>query len=114
MKEDISLYIKEWMSKVEKPRNLTVQDFVQCRSHLNDLIDPKLCLKDLLSSVKEKHVNLVFYIYATIMSNIHDINQLNQDFFSSKALPAKIDYETYFTFRQRDVIGNTLRKNTII
>jgi hypothetical protein len=39
MEEDILLEIKEWMSEVKKPQNLTVQDFVQCLSHLNDLIE---------------------------------------------------------------------------
>jgi hypothetical protein len=39
MEEDILLDIKEWMSEVKKPRNLTVQDFVQRISHLNDLIE---------------------------------------------------------------------------
>jgi hypothetical protein len=39
MEEDISLDIKEWMSEVKKPRNMSVQDFVQRISHLNDLID---------------------------------------------------------------------------
>jgi hypothetical protein len=33
MEEDISLDIKEWMSEVKKPRNLTVQDFMQRLSH---------------------------------------------------------------------------------
>jgi hypothetical protein len=36
MEEEISLDIKEWMSEVKKPRNLTVQDFMRC---LNDLIE---------------------------------------------------------------------------
>jgi hypothetical protein len=39
MEEEISLDIKGWMSKVKKPQNLTVQDFVQCLSHLNELIE---------------------------------------------------------------------------
>jgi hypothetical protein len=39
MEEDISLDIKEWMSEVKKPRSMSVQDFVQRISHLNDLID---------------------------------------------------------------------------
>jgi hypothetical protein len=39
MEEDISLDIKEWMSEVKKPRNMSVQDFVQRLSHLNDLIE---------------------------------------------------------------------------
>jgi hypothetical protein len=33
------LDIKEWMSEVKKPRSMSVQDFVQRISHLNDLID---------------------------------------------------------------------------
>jgi hypothetical protein len=39
MEEDISLYIKEWMSEIKKPRNMSVQDFVQRLNHLNDLMD---------------------------------------------------------------------------
>ena len=39
MEEDVSLDIKEWMSEVKKPRSMTVQDFVQRLSHLNDLIE---------------------------------------------------------------------------
>jgi hypothetical protein len=39
MEEDISLDIKEWMSKVKKPRSMSVQDFVQRLNHLNDLIE---------------------------------------------------------------------------
>jgi hypothetical protein len=39
MEEDISLDIKEWMSEVKKPSSISVQDFVQRISHLNDLID---------------------------------------------------------------------------
>jgi hypothetical protein len=39
MEDDISLDIKEWMSEVKKPRSMSVQDFVQRISHLNDLID---------------------------------------------------------------------------
>ena len=39
MEDDISLDIKEWMSEIKKPRNMSVQDFVQRISHLNDLID---------------------------------------------------------------------------
>jgi hypothetical protein len=39
MEEDISLDVKEWMSEVKKPRSMSVQDFVQRLSHLNDLID---------------------------------------------------------------------------
>ena len=39
MEEDISLDIKEWMSEIRKPRSMSVQDFVQRISHLNDLID---------------------------------------------------------------------------
>jgi hypothetical protein len=38
MEEDVSLDIKEWMSKVKKPKSMSVQDFVQRLSHLNDLI----------------------------------------------------------------------------
>jgi hypothetical protein len=39
MEEDISLDIKEWMSKIKKPRNMSVQDFVQRLNYLNDLIN---------------------------------------------------------------------------
>jgi hypothetical protein len=39
MEEDISLDIKEWMSEIKKLRSMSVQDFVQRISHLNDLID---------------------------------------------------------------------------
>jgi hypothetical protein len=39
MEEDVSVDIKEWMSEVKKPRNKSVQDFVQRLTHLNDLID---------------------------------------------------------------------------
>jgi hypothetical protein len=39
MEEDISLDIKEWLSEIKKPRNMSVQDFVQRLNHLNDLID---------------------------------------------------------------------------
>jgi hypothetical protein len=39
MEEDISLHIKEWMSEVKKPRNMSVRDFVQRFSHLNYPID---------------------------------------------------------------------------
>ena len=39
MEEDVSLDIKEWMSEIKKPRSMTVQDFVQRLSHLNDLIE---------------------------------------------------------------------------
>jgi hypothetical protein len=36
MESDISLDIKEWMSEIKKPRSMSVQDFVQRISHLND------------------------------------------------------------------------------
>jgi hypothetical protein len=39
MEEDVSLDIKEWMSEIKKPQNMSVQDFVQRIMHLNDLID---------------------------------------------------------------------------
>jgi hypothetical protein len=39
MEVDSSQDIKEWMSKVKKPQNMTVQDFVDRLSHLDDLID---------------------------------------------------------------------------
>jgi hypothetical protein len=39
MEEDISLDIKEWMSEVKKPRSMSVQDFVQRLTHLNNLIE---------------------------------------------------------------------------
>jgi hypothetical protein len=39
IEEDVSLDIKEWMSEVRKPRSMTVQDFVQRLSHLNDFIE---------------------------------------------------------------------------
>ena len=38
MEDDVSLDIKEWMTEVKKPRNMSVQDFVQRIIHLNDLI----------------------------------------------------------------------------
>jgi hypothetical protein len=37
--EGIFLDIKEWMSEIKKPRNKSVQDFVQRLNHLNDRID---------------------------------------------------------------------------
>ena len=39
MEEDVSLDIKEWMMDIKKPRSMSVQDFVQRISHLNDLIE---------------------------------------------------------------------------
>jgi hypothetical protein len=39
IEEDISLDIKQWKSKIKKPRNMSVQDFVQRLNNLNDLID---------------------------------------------------------------------------
>jgi hypothetical protein len=47
------------------------------------------------------------------MKNANDINQLNKDSFSNKALTDKIDYETlsaYFAFHPHDVIQHTLRQ----
>jgi hypothetical protein len=49
------------------------------------------------------------------MNSSNDLNQFNKDFFYSKALPAKIDYEKlsiYFAFRPHDVIQHTLRQTT--
>jgi hypothetical protein len=49
------------------------------------------------------------------MKHANDMNQLNKDYFYSKALPAKIDYEklsSYFAFRPLDVIQHTLRQTT--
>jgi hypothetical protein len=49
------------------------------------------------------------------MKNANDLNQLNKDYFYSKTLPAKIDYEklsVYFAFRPHDVIQHTLRQTT--
>jgi hypothetical protein len=63
------------------------------------------------TNVKGKHVNLVFQLDTAVMNNIHDINQLNRDFLSSKALHTKVDYEICFTFRPRDFIENTLKKH---
>jgi hypothetical protein len=62
------------------------------------------------TNAKGKYVNLVFQLDTVVMKNDNDVNQLNQDFFCNKALPAKIDYEIYLTFRPRDVIEKTLRK----
>jgi hypothetical protein len=48
-----------------------------------------------------------------VIKNANDINQSNKDYFYSKALPAKIDYEKlspYITFRPHDVIQHTLRQ----
>ena len=39
MEEDISFDIKERISEVKKPRNMSVQHFIQPITHLNDLID---------------------------------------------------------------------------
>ena len=36
---DIYLDIKEWMSEVKKPRNMSIPDFVQQINHLKDLIE---------------------------------------------------------------------------
>jgi hypothetical protein len=38
MEEEVSLDIKEWMSKIKKPRSMSVQNFLQRLNHLNDLI----------------------------------------------------------------------------
>jgi hypothetical protein len=49
------------------------------------------------------------------MKSANDINQSNKDYFYSKALPDKIDYEklsSYFAFRPHDVIQNSLRQTT--
>jgi hypothetical protein len=88
-----------------------------------DLVEqgiPKLSYFDLSdehdTNVKIKHANLVFHLNAIILSKIEDTSQLNKDFFYSKALPAKIDYEkgssTYFAFLPHDVIQHTLRQTT--
>jgi hypothetical protein len=45
----------------------------------------------------------------------NDISQVSKDFFHSKALPAKIDYEKllpYFAFSPHDVIHHTLKQTT--
>jgi hypothetical protein len=65
--------------------------------------------------VKGKYASLVFHLDTVVMKNANDMNQLNQDSFYSKALPAKIDYERlspYFAFRPHDVIQHTLRQTT--
>jgi hypothetical protein len=41
MEEDISLDVKIWMSEFIKARNMSIQDFVQRISHLNNLINYK-------------------------------------------------------------------------
>jgi hypothetical protein len=49
------------------------------------------------------------------MKDANELNQLNEDSFYSKALPAKIDYEKlspYFAFRPHDVIQHILRQAT--
>jgi hypothetical protein len=45
------------------------------------------------TNVKGKYANLVFHLDTVMMKNANDRNQLNKDYFCSKALPAKIDYE---------------------
>jgi hypothetical protein len=47
------------------------------------------------TNVKGKHAHLVFHLDAVVMKNANDINQFNKDYFYSKALPSKIDYENY-------------------
>jgi hypothetical protein len=74
--------------------------------------DPS-CAHD--TNFKGKNENLVCHIGTTMMSNISDTSQVITDFFYSKGLPAKIDYEellTYFAFLPHDVIQNTLRQAT--
>jgi hypothetical protein len=39
MEEDISLDIKEWISEIKKPRSMSVLEFVQRLTHLNNLIN---------------------------------------------------------------------------
>jgi hypothetical protein len=49
------------------------------------------------------------------MNNANKLNQLNNDSFYSKDLPAKMDYEklsSYFAFRPHDVMQHTLRQTT--
>jgi hypothetical protein len=51
------------------------------------------------------------------MKNDNDINHSSKDSFYSKALPAKIDYETlspYFAFHPHDIIQHTLKQTTQI
>jgi hypothetical protein len=65
--------------------------------------------------VKGKYANLVFHLDTVVMKNANDLNQLIKGSFYSKALPAKIDYETlspYFAFRPHDIIQHTLRQTT--
>jgi hypothetical protein len=67
------------------------------------------------TNVKGKYANLVFYLDTIVIMNDNDTNQLNQDCFYSKALPAKIDYEKlspYFAFHPHDVIQHTLIQTT--
>jgi hypothetical protein len=45
------------------------------------------------TNVKGKYSNLVFHLDTVVMKNANDINQLNEDYFYSKDLPAKINYE---------------------
>jgi hypothetical protein len=62
------------------------------------------------TNVKGKYTNLVFHLNTVVMNNANDLNQLNQDSFYSKALPAKYYYEKlspYFAFRPHDVIQHT-------
>jgi hypothetical protein len=46
MEDDVSVDIKEWMTEVKKPRNMSVQDFVQRIIHLNDLIKSQLITQE--------------------------------------------------------------------
>jgi hypothetical protein len=63
------------------------------------------------TNVKGKYANLVFHFDTVVMKDANDKNQLNEDSFYRKALPAKIDYEKlshYFAFRPHDVLQHTL------
>jgi hypothetical protein len=67
------------------------------------------------TNVNGKYENVVFHLDTVVMKNANDLNQLNKDSFSNKALPAKIDYEKstpYFAFRPHDNIQHTLRQTT--
>jgi hypothetical protein len=47
------------------------------------------------TNLKGKYANLVFHLDTFVMNNANDINQLNKDSISSKALPDKVDFENY-------------------
>jgi hypothetical protein len=67
------------------------------------------------TNFRGKHANLLFHLDIVVIKNAIDLNQLNKDYFYSKALPAKIDYEIlspYFAFRPHDVKHYTFRQTT--